>query len=94
MKKTQVLPIGLGSKQIPSNLTCRLQRRIFTRWVNQKLAKRGIKIMDVVRDMADGVVLINLLEVLTEKPYTGKYDKQPKSRPKKMENANFALQVT
>lgn len=42
----------------------RLQRRIFTRWVNQKISKRGIIIKDVVRDFADGVVLINLMEVL------------------------------
>jgi hypothetical protein len=39
-----------------------LQRKIFTRWVNQKIQKRGINVDDVVTAVGDGTVVIALME--------------------------------
>ncbi len=47
----------------------RLQRLIFTRWANQRLARRRIPPMaDVVADLAKNNNLVNLLEILSERP--------------------------
>lgn len=46
-----------------------LQRKIFSRWVNQKIASKGKKIADIVTDCTDGSTLIYLIEVLAEKEY-------------------------
>ena len=39
-----------------------LQRKIFTRWVNQKVMKRGLTVDDVVAAIGDGIALIALME--------------------------------
>lgn len=45
-----------------------LQRKIFTRWVNQKLTSHRLpQIKDVVTDLGSGDTLRNLIEVLSEK---------------------------
>jgi len=69
----------------------KLQRRIFSRWVNQKLAKVNVQCKDVVTDIGDGLLLIKLIEVLSEKTCTEKYDKTPKAKPQKLDNCANAL---
>lgn len=69
----------------------KLQRRIFTRWVNQKLSKINVQYKDVVTDIGDGLLLIHLIEVLSEKKMTEKYDKNPKAKPQKIDNCANAL---
>lgn len=71
----------------------RLQRRIFTRWVNQKVSKRGIQVKDAVTGLSNGLLLVNLIEVLSEKEFKGKLDLKPKMRPNKLDNCNSALKV-
>eukprot|EP01119_Soliformovum_irregulare_P010300 TRINITY_DN2527_c0_g1_i1.p1 TRINITY_DN2527_c0_g1~~TRINITY_DN2527_c0_g1_i1.p1 ORF type:complete len:1111 (+),score=542.58 TRINITY_DN2527_c0_g1_i1:57-3389(+) len=71
----------------------RLQRKIFSRWVNLKLAKKGIPCNDVVTDIGDGKLLIALMEVLSEKPYDGKVIATPKLRPHKLDNLTNALKL-
>jgi len=39
--------------------------------VNQKVSARNIVVTDVVNDITDGVLLINLLEVLSERELPG-----------------------
>jgi len=71
----------------------RLQRKIFSRWCNQKLSlSRDIQVEDVVTEIGDGVLLINIIEVLSEMTFPGKYSKTPKMRVHKIDNLNNALQ--
>jgi len=72
------MPAGAGP--VPEWL--RLQRKIFSRWVNQKLwMSKHIKVDDIVDTLQkDPTVLLHLVEVLTEKPYTGKPIKLGKMR--------------
>lgn len=71
----------------------KLQRKVFSRWVNQKLVlSRGIKIDDIVDAAADPNKLVALVEVLSEKTCTYKIAKEPKGRIQAVEGANYALQ--
>jgi hypothetical protein len=57
----------------------RLQRKIFSRWVNQKLSVKQGKCHDIVDEIKDGLLLVQLVEILSEKPYNGgKMDPKPK----------------
>lgn len=70
-----------------------LQRIVFTRFVNQKLeVGKKPTIKDVVTDLGDGVALVNLLEVLSDKPFTGKALKPQKVKIQMVDQANRALQ--
>jgi len=67
-----------------------IQKKTFTRWVNTYLKERMLKIDSLETDFADGVTLINLLEIISSKA-VGKYNKAPKIRSQKLENNLFAL---
>jgi len=71
----------------------RLQRKIFSRWVNQKLwMSKHIKVDDIVEALQkDPTILLHLVEVLTEKPYTGKPIKLGKMRVQLVAAANEVL---
>jgi len=63
-----------------------LQAKIFSRWCSQKLqSTRGRRITDIVKEIGDGVVLIWLIEVLSEQTFTEKYDPAPKTRISKID---------
>lgn len=68
-----------------------LQPQTFEVWVNHNLAKRGMVINDLATDFSDGVKLIHLLEILSDK-VVGKYKTTTTSRFVKIENVNIALQ--
>jgi len=68
-----------------------LQRKIFTRWANQKLIKKNITVKDIVDEIGTGIILVALLETLAEKTCTSKIDKNPKAKPQKIDNCSQAL---
>ena len=55
------------------------------------LAKRNIRVQDLSTDLSDGVKLIALLEILHGSIIEGRYYRNPKSKPYKIDNVNFAL---
>eukprot|EP01103_Thecamoeba_quadrilineata_P003614 TRINITY_DN13370_c0_g1_i1.p1 TRINITY_DN13370_c0_g1~~TRINITY_DN13370_c0_g1_i1.p1 ORF type:complete len:447 (+),score=95.94 TRINITY_DN13370_c0_g1_i1:36-1376(+) len=67
------------------------QKRTFTRWANNFLQARKLKINDLESDLADGINLINLVEILTNKSIGIKYKTAPKNKAAKLENICFAL---
>jgi len=69
----------------------RLSKLIFTRWVNQKLAKINVHVDDAITAFGTGIALVQLLEVLSEKKYEGKMEKNIKNIAQKIDNANNAL---
>ncbi|KAH3745176.1 alpha actinin [Pelomyxa schiedti] len=69
-----------------------LQKKIFSRWVSQKISRvTGKAIDDCVKAMTDGLTLIALLEALSEKKCTARLVKAPKMRPQVLENATAAI---
>ena len=69
-----------------------IQQKTFTKWVNTKLAVRNNRpISNLMTDLSDGVVLIQLLEVIGDTSL-GKYNKNCKMRIQKVENMNKALE--
>ena len=68
-----------------------VQRKTFTKWINNKLQPRNLVVENLAQDFSDGTILINLLEVIGDETL-GKYNKAPKLRLQKIENMNSALQ--
>eukprot|EP00049_Salpingoeca_infusionum_P009182 m.152573 g.152573 ORF g.152573 m.152573 type:complete len:1745 (-) comp14262_c0_seq1:1421-6655(-) len=69
-----------------------LQRKIFTRWVNQRLGKKHYaELGDVVTDLGEGNNLLRLVEILSERECTAKVHANPKFKAQKLENVNSAL---
>jgi len=66
------------------------QKKTFTRWCNQYLGERMMKIENLYEDFEDGLFLINLLEIISSKRIH-KYNKKPNMEIKKLENISKAL---
>ncbi|CAM0139645.1 unnamed protein product [Umbelopsis sp. WA50703] len=68
------------------------QQKTFTKWVNNKLDAQSVAhIENLGEDIANGVRLIQLLEIIGDTPL-GRYNKNPKMRIQKVENVNKALE--
>ncbi|KAI1661927.1 calponin homology domain-containing protein [Daldinia decipiens] len=67
-----------------------VQQKTFTKWMNNKILPRGLVVKDLVADLSDAVLLIHLLECLSNESL-GRYAAKPKLRVQKFENANTAL---
>jgi len=68
----------------------KIQEKTFTRWCNEYLRVQGIQIKDISTDFSDGVCLVTLLQVLSQKK-VGKYNKKPRLRVHKLENVQLSL---
>ncbi len=68
----------------------RIQKKTFTRWCNEHLKVQKMFIDDLAKDFSDGVRLVVLLEVLSQKKI-GRYNKKPRVHAQKMENVEKAL---
>jgi filamin len=67
-----------------------VQKKTFTGWANNFLKERIMKIVDISKDLEDGVLLINLLEIISGKSFV-KYTKKPKGRFQMIENNNWVV---
>lgn len=67
-----------------------VQQRVFTRWVNAQLVKKGVKIEDVAKDFQDGLQLINLYEVISGMTFE-KYHKKPTLKIHKINNLSMVI---
>lgn len=78
-------------KPVPDWL--RLQEKIFTRYVNQKFreAKSEMKVSNIKEDVKDGLILIDLLEIMSGKSFPDKKPKPGKSRIQQIDNCVSAL---
>ena len=68
----------------------RIQQKTFTRWVNEHLKKQTRFVRDLKTDLADGLSLISLLEVLSQKRM-GRFTKNPRIRAQKLENVDLCM---
>ena len=68
----------------------RIQQKTFTRWCNEHLKAKLLKIEDLNLDLRDGVRLVVLLELLSQKKL-GRYNKKARIHVQKMENCQLAL---
>eukprot|EP01113_Clastostelium_recurvatum_P015306 TRINITY_DN184_c0_g1_i2.p1 TRINITY_DN184_c0_g1~~TRINITY_DN184_c0_g1_i2.p1 ORF type:complete len:757 (-),score=257.76 TRINITY_DN184_c0_g1_i2:127-2397(-) len=67
-----------------------IQKRTFTRWCNNHLVERMLKINTLETDLSTGVILLNLLEEISSKQI-GVMNKNPKIVAQKLENCGLAL---
>ena len=67
-----------------------IQKNTFTRWANEHLKTINKGINDLEADLADGLRLIGLVEVLSGKKFR-KVNKRPNFRTQKLENVTMVL---
>uniref|UniRef100_A0A3P8U777 Filamin C n=1 Tax=Amphiprion percula TaxID=161767 RepID=A0A3P8U777_AMPPE len=70
----------------------KIQQNTFTRWCNEHLKVVNRRIVDLQKDLSDGLKLIGLLEVLSQKKMYRKYHQRPNFRQMKLENVSVALE--
>ncbi|KAM6962064.1 filamin-C-like isoform 3-T3 [Tautogolabrus adspersus] len=70
----------------------KIQQNTFTRWCNEHLKCMNKRINDLQKDLSDGLKLIGLLEVLSQKKMYRKYHCRPNFRQMKLENVSVALE--
>uniref|UniRef100_A0A8C8SPR0 Filamin C n=1 Tax=Pelusios castaneus TaxID=367368 RepID=A0A8C8SPR0_9SAUR len=70
----------------------KIQQNTFTRWCNEHLKCVNKGVGDLQRDLGDGLRLIALLEVLSQKRMGRKYHARPNFRQMKLENVSVALE--
>ncbi|CAB1413282.1 unnamed protein product [Pleuronectes platessa] len=70
----------------------KIQQNTFTRWCNEHLKVMNKRISDLQKDLSDGLKLIGLLEVLSQKKMYRKYHNRPNFRQMKLENVSVALE--
>jgi len=68
-----------------------IQQNTFTAWCNEYLKDRGMHVNDLQKDLKDGVLLINLLEIISGKSL-GRYNKNPRVPTQKYENTAIAIE--
>ncbi|KRK03444.1 filamin-A isoform X4 [Drosophila yakuba] len=68
----------------------KIQQNTFTRWANEHLKTIDRSINNLETDLSDGLRLIALIEVLSQKRMP-KYNKRPTFRSQKLENVSVAL---
>lgn len=68
----------------------RIQQNTFTRWANEHLKTIDKNIGSLETDLSDGLRLISLIEVLSQKRMP-KHNKRPTFRSQKLENVSVAL---
>ncbi|TNN82094.1 Filamin-C [Liparis tanakae] len=70
----------------------KIQQNTFTRWCNEHLKCVNKTVTDLQRDFTDGLKLISLLEVLSQKKMYRKHHSRPNFRQMKLENVSVALE--
>uniref|UniRef100_A0A8C5N1M7 Filamin-C-like n=1 Tax=Gouania willdenowi TaxID=441366 RepID=A0A8C5N1M7_GOUWI len=70
----------------------KIQQNTFTRWCNEHLKCVNKTITDLQKDFSDGLKLISLLEVLSQKKMYRKHHSRPNFRQMKLENVSVALE--
>ena len=68
----------------------KIQQNTFTRWANEYLKTIDKNISNLETDLSDGLRLIALIEVLSQKRMS-KHNKRPTFRSQKLENVSVAL---
>merc|ERR1711976_929247 len=70
-----------------------VQKKTFTRWCNTHLRNRGMEIEDLFSNLSDGILFLNLLEIIGGESVLSvcgrKFNLKPKMRIHSLENCNL-----
>ncbi|KAJ8396992.1 hypothetical protein AAFF_G00010460 [Aldrovandia affinis] len=70
----------------------KIQQNTFTRWCNEHLKCVKKRIANLQTDLSDGLRLIGLIEVLSQRKMFRKYNQRPTFRQMQLENVSVALE--
>ena len=85
--KAAVMPQNRRVKEVE---TGRLHAKTFGAWANSYLRQRGLRINDLTTDLSDGVLLIQLIELVSGTACPEKYHAKPTLEIQKVENVLIA----
>lgn len=68
-----------------------IQENAFRRWANEHLKERGLVCNNMKTDWANGILLINLIEIISHPKKMPKYNQHPRIPLQKVENIGIAL---
>lgn len=71
--------------------TQKLHGKTFKAWINGQLKPVGIRVIDLKKDLQDGLILIALIEVLSGNKCKAKYHLECKNQIQKIENCAIAI---
>ncbi|KAJ1630194.1 calponin homology domain-containing protein [Pavlovales sp. CCMP2436] len=69
------------------------QQRAFTSWMNGRLSERGLRIDDLHRDLRDGVLLLDLLELADKTHIFVGRIRRPRHKLEEIANLNLGLDM-
>uniref|UniRef100_A0A8C9R1D2 Filamin B n=1 Tax=Scleropages formosus TaxID=113540 RepID=A0A8C9R1D2_SCLFO len=93
MKDTARVEMPVTEKDLADDAPWKkIQQNTFTRWCNEHLKCVNKRVADLQLDLSDGLRLIALLEVLSQKKMYRKYHARPTFRQMKLENVSVALE--
>ncbi|KAG7471858.1 hypothetical protein MATL_G00102500 [Megalops atlanticus] len=70
----------------------KIQQNTFTRWCNEHLKCVNKRVANLQTDLSDGLRLIGLIEVLSQRKMFRKYNHRPTFRQMQLENVSVALE--
>ena len=71
-----------------------LQTKVFSRWVSNQLRDYpNIEIIDIQKDLSNGVALVDLATVLTHKKPSRSWSKSPKLKVEMVQNCDLAIDM-
>ena len=68
------------------------QTKTFTAWLNKISSEQGFQITNLLDQMADGITILKIVEILTKNPLKGAVQ-NPKNNVNLLSNINYALEA-
>jgi hypothetical protein len=90
-EKQRVEAKAVEERKLETTSFTTVQMKTFHRWVNSHLATKNLSILNLETGFSDGLMLIELLMILSNKKMRG-YAKKPKMLIQKLENITKALE--
>jgi len=67
-----------------------IQQNTFTRWMNEHIRERGLHCNNLATDLCNGVLLINLMEIISGKSL-GRWNLKPRIPAQQLENCEIVV---
>ena len=67
--------------------------KTFGNWVNSIVKARNLKLENLCKNVGDGVILINLMEILTKKQAPRKWNPNPQTEIQKIDNCALVIDM-
>eukprot|EP00029_Vermamoeba_vermiformis_P000875 TRINITY_DN11053_c0_g1_i1.p1 TRINITY_DN11053_c0_g1~~TRINITY_DN11053_c0_g1_i1.p1 ORF type:complete len:546 (-),score=180.34 TRINITY_DN11053_c0_g1_i1:115-1731(-) len=92
LNSTANLDLDSTSEEI-KELWLNKQKKVFTRWVQNLLDERKLKVADLIEDLKDGFILCNLMEIISNEKLPFKFSASKGSRHERIQSLGTIQQL-